>query len=247
MTPTATPTPTLTATNTPTLTATNTPTLTATNTPTLTATNTPTLTNTPTVTTSCNLYIVSADDGTGDRNAYNFYYTRCNGTPATGSRVNKGPSITVCAQLGSIYGDAPIIIDGPGAACGTDPTPTPTPTQTATNTPTLTATNTPTLTATTSTAGLEVTGYSATVQFIDVNDWRINIGVVLNGAVNQDTFFTATINVNGGTQNYGVIVFNGDTSGTASPSYIDEPTGVTPNCLTRDSGDTRVSVGVYAC
>jgi hypothetical protein len=95
--------------------------------------------------------------------------------------------------------------------------------------------------------GINVTGFSATVQYIDVNDWRINIGVVLDGAVNQDTFLTARINVDGGTQDYGVIVFNGDTSGTASPSYIDEPTGVSANCLIFGSGDTRVNLGVFAC
>jgi hypothetical protein len=117
-------------------------------------------------------------------------------------------------------------------------------TPTATN-PDTTPTATPTPTAAVST--ILVTGFSATVQYIDVNDWRINIGVVLDGAVNQDTFFTATINVDGGTQNYGVFVFNGDTSGNASPSYFDEPLNVSANCLTKDSGDTRVSVGVYAC
>ena len=128
--PTDTPTPTPVP-NAPTDTPTPTP---VPNAPTDTPTPTPTSTPIPT----CYLYVVSADDGTSNRDPYNFYYTRCDGTPASGSRVNNGPSITVCAREGSVYGDGPINISEEGAICGSDPT------QVPTNVPTLEPTNVPT-------------------------------------------------------------------------------------------------------
>jgi hypothetical protein len=117
-------------------------------------------------------------------------------------------------------------------------------TPTATN-PDTTPTATPTPTV--ESAAINVTGFSAFVVNIDPTDWRINISIVLDGAVDQDTTINATINVDGGQQVYGVTIFNGATSGNAAPSYIEEPLNVSPNCLTFVSGDTRVNLGVYAC
>ena len=116
---TPTPSPTSTLGSTPTQTPSNTPTETppATPTQTQTASNTPT----PSPTQACYLYVVSADDGTDDKNSYEYYYTRCNGTAATGSVVNLGPSRTICARLDSVSGEGPVDIVGPGASCSTNP------------------------------------------------------------------------------------------------------------------------------
>jgi hypothetical protein len=135
---------------TPTRSATPTPTasVTSTQTPTQTSTQTPTPTRTavatPTPTAACYFFVVSADDGTGDRNAYDFDYVNCAGDTVNSSVVNT-TSRTVCAKPGSITSASPYITVGDqGAACGGEPTPTPTQTPTKTPTPTRTPTGTPT-------------------------------------------------------------------------------------------------------
>ena len=131
---TETPTPTQTPTTTTTLTATQTPTTTTTLTATQTPTQTPT--RTPTPTPACYFFVVSADDGTSNRNAYNFSYTNCSGSLINSSVVNT-TSNTVCARPGTITSDSPYITVGDqGSPCGGEPTPTPTQTGTQTPTPT---------------------------------------------------------------------------------------------------------------
>ena len=129
---TITPTPTQTPTNTPTPTTTTT------------LTATPTNTQTPTPTSVCYTYEISADDGTSNRNSYDFTYTNCSGTIITSSIVNL-TTRTICAKEDSISSPSPYVFaDGPGAICTINPTNTPT--QSATNTPTPTQTRTPTQT-----------------------------------------------------------------------------------------------------
>jgi hypothetical protein len=114
-------------------------------TPTQTPTNTPT--NTPTSTSVCYTYEISADDGTSNRNAYDFTYTNCSGTIVNSSVVNL-TTRTVCAKEDSISSPSPYVFaDGPFSVCTVNPTNTPT--QSATNTPTPTQTKTSTPTPTT--------------------------------------------------------------------------------------------------
>ena len=122
--------------------ATYTPTPTNTNTPTP---EPPTDTPTPTPVPPCYLYVVSADDGTSNRNAYSFSYVTCNGTTTNSSVLNLNER-TVCAREGSVTSASPYIgAEENGAICGSDPTqiPTVTPTNTPTPTP-LPPTDTPT-------------------------------------------------------------------------------------------------------
>ena len=122
----------------------------ATYTPTPTNTQTPipasaTYTPTPTPTPICYIYVVSANDGTSNRNVYSFNYLRCDGSSAIGSVMND-QSRTVCAREGSVTSASPYIdAVEDGVICGSDPTQVPTQIPTSTPTPSpLPATDTPT-------------------------------------------------------------------------------------------------------
>jgi hypothetical protein len=113
-----------------------------------------------------------------------------------------------------------------------------------------TATNpveTPTPTPTPASAAINVTGYSAYVVSISETQYDINVGVVLDGAVNVATVLIATVNTNAGTVNISVIIPDGDSSGIGGMSYIEDPSPVGPNCLSFSSGDTRVSLTGFTC
>jgi hypothetical protein len=66
----------------------------------------------------CIEYEVYADDGTEDKNAYSYTYTACNGALRSGSRVNQGPSINICAQEGTVISDSPYIFADEIGPCG---------------------------------------------------------------------------------------------------------------------------------
>ena len=79
-----------------------------------TSTTTSTSTSTTTTTTTaapivCFNYFVYANDGTQNANSYDFTYISCEGTLMTGSRVNQGPGITVCAREGTVISQTPYI------------------------------------------------------------------------------------------------------------------------------------------
>jgi hypothetical protein len=95
--------------------------------------------NTTTTTTTaapvpCFNYIVYADDGTSDRVEYPFTYISCAGVLINSGRVNKGPSITVCAQQNTVDSESPYIFVDEGASCN------PTTTTTTASGPTTTTT-----------------------------------------------------------------------------------------------------------
>ena len=161
-----TPTPTTTPTTTPTATVGTSPTPTPLVTSTPTITQTPTITPTPSITASqtqtptntqtqtltptsgCYIYEVSADDGTSNRNSYEFTYTNCSGIIITTSVVNL-TTRTICAKENSVSSASPyVFITGPGVICTIDPTNTPTQSLTQTQTPTQTQTQTQTPTPT---------------------------------------------------------------------------------------------------
>ena len=68
----------------------------------------PPTTTTTTTTSNCLSYNVCADDGTGDRNAYEFSYLSCNGTPITSSIVNLSCR-EICAIEGTVSSPSPFV------------------------------------------------------------------------------------------------------------------------------------------
>jgi hypothetical protein len=123
-------------------------------------------------------------------------------------------------------------------------TPTRTQTPSITSTPTLTLTPTPTAIPATP---INVTGFSAFAEEVLDPEWNIIVGIVLDGAVNQDTIIDAYVNTNIGTIPIGVTIYNGNSSGTATYGFFGDPSPVGPNCLTFVSGDTRVTTTGYTC
>jgi hypothetical protein len=115
--------------------------------PTTTTTAGPTTTTT-TAAISCFNYTVYADDGTDGRESYPFSYLNCAGTLVSSSRVNKGPSIIVCARLDSVTSTSEYIFADIGSSCNPTTTTTAGPT-TTTVAPTTTTTVAPTTTTTT--------------------------------------------------------------------------------------------------
>jgi hypothetical protein len=90
---------------------------------------TTTPTPTPTPIPECYYYTVTADDGTTDKNSYDFSYTNCNGDFIEMIVVNLGDR-TVCAQEGTVSSESGFVDAILGSVCSEDPTPTPTPTPT---------------------------------------------------------------------------------------------------------------------
>jgi hypothetical protein len=120
--------------------------------PTTTTTTTTTSTTTTTTTAAavpCFSYFVYADDGTSNRDSYTYTYINCAGTAVTGSRVNQGSGITVCAQEDTVDSPSGFIFADLGAACGGTTTTTTTTAAPATTTTTTAAPGT----TTTTTAG----------------------------------------------------------------------------------------------
>ena len=84
---------------------------------------------------------------------------------------------------------------------------------------------------------------------IDPFNYQLTIGIVLDGAVNTTTGIDARVEVGGFGfyQTFGVFINEGESSGVAYNSYIEDPGYVSPDCLTFIYGDTRVNTGVYTC
>jgi hypothetical protein len=90
-------------------------------------TSTTTSTSTTTTTTAaplCLSYLVYADDGTGDKNSYDFSYINCAGDSASGSRTNDGAQIPVCAQEDTVTSTSGYIFADLIGPCGTTTTTT---------------------------------------------------------------------------------------------------------------------------
>jgi hypothetical protein len=147
----------------------------------------PTTTTTTTVAPiSCFNYFVYADDGTQDRESYDFSYLTCAGVLVNGSRVNKGPGITVCAQEDSVTSDSPYIFANIGAPCFVTTTTTAGPTTTTTAGPTTTTTTAPvacfnyTVYADNGTSGRESYDFSyINCAGTTINSSRVNRGAAL--------------------------------------------------------------------
>jgi hypothetical protein len=147
----------------------------------------PTTTTTTTIAPiSCFNYFVYADDGTQDRESYDFSYLNCAGVLVNGSRVNKGPGITVCAQEDSVTSDSPYIFANLGSSCSITTTTTAGPTTTTTAGPTTTTTTAPvacfnyTVYADNGTDGRESYDFSyINCSGTTINSSRINRGAAL--------------------------------------------------------------------
>jgi hypothetical protein len=188
--------------------------------------------------------VISADDGTGDKNSYNYYYTRCNGTGATGSRVNDGPSVPICAREGSVYGDGPIIIDGPGAVCGVDPSPTPT--STITPTPSETPPPTPTPSTSPATPSNAVTSVFGNA-FDALGEIYISATVFVSSNVTANTLFTVVVSTSNGPVTVYVTIANGNNSGFDSTfTGMGSLPDVTGACIS-GCDDPSIDLNVFLC
>jgi hypothetical protein len=146
---TAAPTTSTTTTAAPTTTTTTAaPTTTTTAAPTTTTTAAPT-TSTTTASPACFTYTVYADDGTDNRDSYDFSYLTCAGVLVNSSRINRGAALIICAQLDSVDSASPYIFADIGASCNPTTTTTAAPTTTTTAAPTTTTTAAPTTSTTT--------------------------------------------------------------------------------------------------
>ena len=67
---------------------------------------------------SCFNYVVSANDGTSNRDEYYFSYTNCAGAVISSRRVNTVSGPTICAQEGSVTSESSYISSVKGASCG---------------------------------------------------------------------------------------------------------------------------------
>ena len=116
--------------------------------PTTTTTAAPT-TSTTTASPACFTYTVYADDGTDNRDSYDFSYLTCAGVLVNSSRINRGAALIICAQLDSVDSASPYIFADIGASCNPTTTTTAAPTTTTTAAPTTTTTAAPTTSTTT--------------------------------------------------------------------------------------------------
>ena len=107
--------------------------------PTPNPTATQTMTPTPSVTTAtidCYFYDITGDDGTSNRDAFDFSYTNCDGTVINSTVVNTRTR-RICAQVDSVTTESGnvIISESMGVCTVSPPDPTPDPTATVTETP----------------------------------------------------------------------------------------------------------------
>jgi hypothetical protein len=106
--------------------------------PTTTTTTSTTTTTTTAASVPCFNYGVYADDGTSNRDSYDFSYINCAGTAVTRSIVNLVDEITICAQEDTVASDSEYIFADKGTSCDTTTT-----TTTSTTTTTTTAASVP--------------------------------------------------------------------------------------------------------